>query len=125
METVSRKFQIKRNLRKGILSLIFISGYFLSPASWWNDAVVNLPLAWLAASVAELVLPCSFQLAVIVCYWASNLAGILMMLWSGHRLLGIKREKRFEIVNAVTISILYTIIVYFLLRLQIISPLHF
>ena len=36
----------KRKLTGGILGVL---GFMLSPLSWWNDAVVNLPLALLFA----------------------------------------------------------------------------
>ncbi len=65
-----------RRLISGIVAFI---GYILSPLSWWNDAVVNLPLAWLFASLVSLVSHRLFAPAMILGYWLTNIAGILLM----------------------------------------------
>ena len=41
------------SLRRGAYALAGIIGYVLSPASWWNDAVVNIPLALAIAEILE------------------------------------------------------------------------
>jgi hypothetical protein len=66
--------------RRRALGGIFVTvGYILSPASWWNDAFVNLPVAfgvgWLASKVSEdLFLP-----VMILAYWSTNILGLLML----------------------------------------------
>jgi hypothetical protein len=67
--------------------LTFFIGWLLSPLTPWNDAFLNLPLAYVAASLVNRVLPNSFPVVFLASYWLTNLAGILLVLWSGHRLL--------------------------------------
>ena len=65
-----------RRLGSGIIAFV---GYVLSPLSWWNDAFVNLPLAWLFASLVSLAWHRLFVPAMILGYWLTNIVGILMM----------------------------------------------
>ena len=65
-----------RRLASGILAFI---GYILSPLSWWNDTFINLPLAWLFASLVSLASHRLFAPAMILGYWLTNIAGILLM----------------------------------------------
>jgi hypothetical protein len=65
-----------RRLRGGIVAFV---GWLLSPLSWWNDAFVNLPLAWLLASAVSLISHRLFLPAMVAGYWLTNIAGILMM----------------------------------------------
>lgn len=54
-------------------------GYLLSPLSWWNDAVVNLPLAYAFGAAVEYLLPGRFAGAVVLGYWITNVAGLVML----------------------------------------------
>ncbi len=65
-----------RRFASGIVAFI---GYLLSPLSWWNDAFVNLPLAWLFASLVSLAWHRLFVPAMLLGYWLTNIVGILMM----------------------------------------------
>ncbi len=65
----------------------FIFGWLLSPLTPWNDAILNIPLAYGMASLLTRVIPLSFAVIFLGCYWLTNLVGILMVLWSGHRLI--------------------------------------
>jgi hypothetical protein len=58
-------------------------GYILSPLSWWNDLVVNVPLALaFAAALAKLAsLPLDEGFAVG--YWLTNVAGLLLLFLGG------------------------------------------
>ena len=67
--------------------ITFIIGWLLSPLTPWNDALLNLPIAYAMASLVMRIFPTSFSLVFLVCYWLTNLAGILMVFWSGHRLI--------------------------------------
>ena len=59
---------------------LFTLGYILSPFTFWNDAFVNIPLAYAAALLASLLLgPQTFPAAFFTAYLASNVAGLLMM----------------------------------------------
>lgn len=63
-------------LRGGIVALI---GYILSPLSWWNDAVVNLPLAYAFGSLCALFNRELFLPATVFGYWLTNVAGFILM----------------------------------------------
>ena len=52
-----------RRIGAGIVAVI---GYLLSPLSWWNDTFVNLPLAYLFASLVSLASHRLFAPAMIV-----------------------------------------------------------
>jgi len=66
--------------------LITFVGFLLSPLSWWNDALINLPLSYFFAfalgwvwdlffSVSRL----GFLLLFLLGYWLTNLLGMIMM----------------------------------------------
>ena len=56
-----------------------IIGYLLSPASWWNDAVVNIPLALALAGALNTLTGLSLDMLFVAAYWATNLLGIILM----------------------------------------------
>ncbi len=59
---------------------LFIVGYILSPFTFWNDAFVNIPIAYAAALLAALLAgPQVFPAVFFAAYLATNVAGLLMM----------------------------------------------
>lgn len=66
----------RRRLWGGLLATV---GYILSPVSWWNDAVVNIPIAYVCGWAASIVSDRLFLPVMLVAYWATNVAGIVMM----------------------------------------------
>jgi hypothetical protein len=54
-------------------------GWLLSPLCWWNDLLVNLPLALGFARLVSLFNPAWLLPALVSGYWLTNMAGILMM----------------------------------------------
>ncbi|HTW92458.1 MAG TPA: hypothetical protein VMH22_12215 [bacterium] len=65
--------------RRILSGIVVFVGYLLSPLSWWNDAFINLPLAYLFASLVSLASHRLFVPAMILGYWLTNVAGLLMM----------------------------------------------
>ncbi len=65
-----------KNLRGGALVGI---GYMLSPLSWWNDLVFNLPIALVLGYGVSWFNPHWFLPGTIVGYWLSNVLGMVMM----------------------------------------------
>ncbi len=63
-------------LRGGLLALV---GFILSPLSWWNDAFVNLPLAYAFGYLCALFDKELFLPATIFGYWLSNIIGFILM----------------------------------------------
>jgi len=102
--------QTKDNLRRLAWGSLFTIGFILSPLSWWNDAVVNLPIAYLAGQLATVLDRRLFLPAFAGTYWATNLIGLLCMHVSTRKLLrqttpGISLKRFF------LISLLYTLLI--------------
>jgi hypothetical protein len=118
----------RRKITGGVLGVI---GFLLSPLSWWNDAVVNLPLALLFAWVLGLIykpasLPRSpaFDVAVIVGYWLTNVLGFVLMHKGAHQMFS-KEEKKYsrrEWLKDLVMSLLYTALIVVLLKVGILKP---
>jgi hypothetical protein len=118
----------KRKLTGGILGVI---GFLLSPLSWWNDAVVNLPLAllfaWLVGLIyrpAALAGSPAFEVAVIVGYWLTNVLGFVLIHKGAQQMLskGEKKYSRREVIKDLLVSLLYTALIVVLLKLGILKP---
>lgn len=54
-------------------------GFLLSPLSWWNDAFVNLPLAYLFAIPFGWISKGLFLPALVMGYWLTNVVGLVLM----------------------------------------------
>lgn len=107
-------------------SVVAFIGYILSPASWWNDAFVNIPIAYVAASIASLLNKDLFGPAFATAYLVTNIVGFLMMhtgaeiAVKGRPKLTWKTLLKYAIVSAV-----YTAIAVFLVEIGVIEPLTF
>ena len=106
----------------GVLGVI---GFLLSPLSWWNDAVVNLPLAvgfgWLVA----LVYRPAFEPAVVVGYWLTNVAGLFLMHKGIAAAAGGETKTQWSwrsLGKDVLVSVAYTILILALIKLKVLQP---
>lgn len=70
-------------------SLITI-GFILSPLTWWNDLVVNVPLAYLISTPFSLISSELFLPAFIISYWLTNLTGFVLLHWGSQGLINNK-----------------------------------
>jgi hypothetical protein len=113
----SRPLRVR--LRGGLLVGL---GYLLSPLSWWNDAALNIPLAWLLASMVERLIPASFSVLFVGFYWLSNLAGFALLHLGGKELFGSYFAGRKWLTVVVT-TLLYTLGILLLLNRGILGPL--
>lgn len=118
----------KRRISGGVLGLI---GFMLSPLSWWNDAVVNLPLALAFAWLVGLVYrpaaePDSgaFNAMVILGYWITNVLGFILMHKGAQQALAKegKSYSRRELVKDVAISLAYTVLIVLLIKFGVLKP---
>ena len=105
------------NLRHLAWASLFTIGFTLSPASWWNDAVVNLPVAYLAAYLVARLDPRLFLIAFVVAYWATNLIGLLCMHVSARKLL-YRTKPGMSFRRFFLISLLYTLLIVALAQLK-------
>ena len=112
----------KRKLTGGTLAVI---GFMLSPLSWWNDLVVNVPLALVFAWLVSLFYPPAFKACVIVGYWLTNVLGFVLMHKGAQKMLSNEEQKysRRDLLRDVGISLLYTALILLLLKLDILKPL--
>ena len=112
-----------RRIGSGILAFI---GYILSPLSWWNDPFVNLPLAYLFASLVSLASHRLFAAAMILGYWLTNIAGLLMMARGTAGVVAgdSRRHRKRELVLSLLAATGYTLLIVLLYRFGILKPLH-
>jgi uncharacterized membrane protein len=114
----------KKAITGSILALV---GYILSPLSWWNDAFVNVPLAYVFAWLVSIFSRRLFGPSFVVGYWLTNIIGLVMM----HK--GICQMIRQEycepanlqkrLIHDLLISIGYTGVIILLVKFNIIRPL--
>jgi hypothetical protein len=113
----------KQTIHGGLLGLI---GFMLSPLSWWNDALVNLPLALAFAWLVSLFYPPAFNVSVIVGYWLTNVLGFVLMHKGARKMNSSAALKPYsfrDFVRDILISLLYTALILVLLQLKILQPL--
>jgi hypothetical protein len=110
-----------RRLKSGLLVAL---GYILSPLSWWNDAVVNLPIAYAVGSLVSWVWPRLFLPAMITAYWMTNALGLLLIHRGAEDLLRQTkpRPKRREWLLNLLVSCFYTALVAALVLGGILKP---
>jgi len=111
-----------RRIYGGIWAVV---GYLLSPLSWWNDAFVNLPLAYLFASLVSLISHRLFAAAMVAGYWLTNVAGLLLMAKGTTQVLepDAQRNRRRELWLSLAAATGYTVLVLALVRLGVLKPL--
>lgn len=105
-------------------SLLALVGFMLSPLSWWNDLLINIPLALAFAWAISLVYPAAFQVAVIVGYWITNVLGFVLMHKGVQQLVraGEKRYSRRDFAKDMGISVAYTVGIIVLLKTGVLQP---
>ena len=117
---------MKRRIIAG--SLLGVFGFILSPLSWWNDAFVNLPLAYLCAWLVSLIFEPAFAMAFIISYLVTNVLGFVLMHKGICQALrddcskGSYWKKRFR--TDLLVTVFYTVMVVTLLKFGLILPLQ-
>jgi hypothetical protein len=113
----------KRKVSGGILAVV---GFMLSPLSWWNDLFVNVPLALAFAWLASLIDKRAFDVSLIIGYWLTNIAGLVLLHKGGQKLLteGDKSYSRRDLLRDVAVSLLYTGLIVTLVKLGVLKPIR-
>ncbi len=112
----------KPHNKRHLLSIVLVTtGFILSPLTWWNDLVINIPLAYFISLPFSLLHESLFLPSFIVGYWFTNLLGFLLMHWGGERLLH-KENRTISIKHSLMVSLLYSIIVIILVLLGWLEP---
>ncbi|MFN5751773.1 MAG: hypothetical protein ACK451_15250 [Pseudanabaena sp.] len=108
---------------KGVFLLTV--GYLLSPLCWWNDLIINLPIACGFGYVVSLWSSEWFFPAAIAGYWLSNLIGIVFMQIGATDILqkntAKKRSLKQELLTGVMTSTAYTFVIVALVYFHIID----
>ena len=99
---------------------LFFIGWLLSPLTTWNDLLINIPLAYLSASLLFKIVPVNFALQVIIFYWLSNGLGILLMYITGRSIL---KEKRLNFRSVLITLLIYTIALFIMDKIALLKPL--
>ncbi|HON08482.1 MAG TPA: hypothetical protein PLW02_10335 [Verrucomicrobiota bacterium] len=115
-----------KNKIKG--SVIGLIGFLLSPLSWWNDLVVNIPLAIMIGWLFSLIYKPLFLPAAIFGYWLTNVLGLILLRRGAQTALkeddAPKPFSKKELIKDILISLAYTGVIIILAKLKIIEPLN-
>jgi hypothetical protein len=113
----------KRRMQGGILGFI---GFMLSPLSWWNDLFVNVPLALAFAWIISLFYKPAFEVACVIGYCLTNVAGFVLMHKGARRMLSPgETERKYswrDLTRDLAVSLLYTALILVLIKFRIIQP---
>jgi len=119
MHSLRRRFneiKMRRGLFRGIL---FITGYILSPLTWWNDLFVNIPISYVIASIiSKIIGEDYFPELMVSAYLFTNVLGFLLI----HISISWGRISRRKLLIDIIIATGYTILVYALALLGYIKP---
>ena len=91
-------------------SILATVGYILSPLSWWNDMVVNVPLAYVFSIPFSMINEQLFLPAFVVGYWLTNVLG-LYLLHRGVVGLASKQPRKQSLWQNVIVALFYTAII--------------
>lgn len=107
---------MKHKLKGGILATI---GYILSPLSWWNDLVINIPIAYAFAFPFGFISRSLFFPMMIFGYWITNIVGFILMHHGVTNLVSKEQSKytKKEVAKDIFISILYTLVVVIFVKM--------
>ncbi len=107
---------MKHKIKGGILATI---GYILSPLSWWNDLLINIPLAYAFAFPFGLISRTLFLPMMIFGYWITNVVGFMLMHHGVKDLVSNEKSKytKKELVKDIVISLLYTLVVVLFVKM--------
>lgn len=94
-------------------------GWLLSPLCWWNDLLINLPIALGFARLVSLLNPAWLVPALVSGYWLSNMAGVLLMQNGALALLPQERrpQRSRELLWGLLTSSLYTLAIALAVKL--------
>ncbi|PIP67999.1 MAG: hypothetical protein CO035_00505 [Candidatus Omnitrophica bacterium CG_4_9_14_0_2_um_filter_42_8] len=114
---------MNKKLYGGILGTI---GFLLSPLSWWNDLVINFPIAYISACAVNLIYKGAFLGAFIISYWITNVLGFVLLQKGLEKALKDGREKKKyswkNFLRDAILSLAYSLLIVMLVKLGIIKP---
>jgi len=102
---------------------VFFVGWLLSPATFWNDSLVNIPLSYLLANIWIRLFPADFLRVVILSYWLTNALGVFMMYAAGKSLIRDKANPMREVLKLFLAILTYSVILFVVGKAGILKPL--
>ena len=118
--TAARRWSRRRIIEGGILAII---GWILSPLTWWNDLLVNIPIAYGFAYLFSLISESLFLPFMVIGYWITNFLG-LFLLHKGVVTAINKEVRRYgkkDFVKDSIVTLVYTAVIVALIQLNILS----
>ena len=102
---------------------LVVVGYLLSPLCWWNDLVINLPLALGFGYLASLPWPDALVPMTGVGYWLTNVVGFVLMQQGATTALqkDSQASNSHALRNGLLTSTVYTVAVVLLIQLHILE----
>jgi len=123
-KAINRRGCMKGRGRGFLYRSLFFVGWLLSPLTFWNDVFVNIPLAYLCASLCYRLAHFDFLQLALIFYWLSNLIGILLMYVYG-RLIGKEEGLTLRtLFKTILTVIIYSIVLFMLSELGVLKPAH-
>lgn len=127
--SISQDSSVKAHDRQPLLkrlrgSFLMLIGYLLSPLCWWNDLIINLPVAYGFGYLCRLISPDFFLPGAIAGYWLSNLVGIVMMQFGAIDVFqNQSKERNFkkELLTGLATSTVYTLVIVLIVQLKIVD----
>lgn len=105
-----------------LMDIILVTiGFMLSPLSWWNDLVINVPLAYLLSIPFSLINEHLFLPGFILGYWLTNLLGFLMLHRGGEGL-AYRARPVMSVKRSLLVSVLYSVIMIILVLAGWLAP---
>ncbi|MCX7756709.1 MAG: hypothetical protein N2166_00080 [candidate division WOR-3 bacterium] len=116
---LTSEVKLTKTLSNNKIALIILTvGYILSPLSWWNDAFINLPIAYLIATTIALIAPKLFLISFILGYWLTNFLGIFLMYYGTTKILNLNCIAiKNTLIKNLLISVIYTALIVILVKL--------
>ncbi|HXG48733.1 MAG TPA: hypothetical protein VNO52_14000 [Methylomirabilota bacterium] len=112
----------QRRLGGGTLALV---GFLLSPLSWWNDAFINVPLAYGFASLVSWPFPEAFEISWIAGYWLTNVLGLVLMQKGARHLARPEASRTYtrrDLLKDILVSLAYTALIAVLIISKVLKP---
>jgi hypothetical protein len=107
-------------------SFLVVVGYLLSPLCWWNDLIINLPVACGFGYLCSLFSETFFMPGAIAGYWISNVAGVLLMQAGVMDMVQKQAEQhnlKKELMKGLLSSTAYTIVIVLLIHFKVLDGL--
>ena len=101
---------------------IFFMGWLLSPATFWNDAFINIPLSYLMANFLAWFVRIDFLLLLLLSYLFTNVLGLYLMYLTTKQIVRNRGEVAGEILKLISTMAVYSLILVVLAKAGILKP---